>query len=108
MLSPVVGLLRPADVVVVIGAAVATKAAGVGHRRVAERLGRPAGTVQRWLRRFGSRAGSVRVVFTALLCGLDADPPVLEAAGSELADAVAARPGRWCCFVEWGSWGSGY
>jgi len=32
----------------------------------------------------------VRVAFTGLLCALDADPPVLEPAGSPLADAVAA------------------
>jgi hypothetical protein len=90
VLLPVVGLLRRADAVGVIGAAVAAKAAGVGHRRIAGWLGRPAGTVRGWLRRFGWRAEAVRVAFTELLCGLDPDPPVLEPAGSDLADAVAA------------------
>jgi hypothetical protein len=34
-------LLRRADAVGVIGAALAAKAAGVGYRRIAARLGRP-------------------------------------------------------------------
>jgi len=90
VLLPVFGLVRRADVVVVIGAALAAKAAGVGHRRIAGRLGRAAGTVRGWLRRFAGRAEAVRVAFTALLCQVEADPPVVEPAGCPVGDAVAA------------------
>ena len=42
---------------VVIGAALVRAAAGWGHRRVAEWLGRSAATVRGWLRRFGPGLG---------------------------------------------------
>lgn len=90
VLLPVSCLARRADVVAVIGAALGHAALGWGHRRIAERLGRPAGTVRGWLRRFAARAGPLRSAFTVLLCELDPDPPVLEPAGSQVADAVAA------------------
>lgn len=60
-LLPSSGLLRHADVVVVIGAALVAKAAGGGHRPIAASLGRPAATVRGWLRRFSVRAEDVRV-----------------------------------------------
>jgi len=41
---------RRADSVEVIGAALVAKAAGAGYRRIAADLGRPAGTIRRWLR----------------------------------------------------------
>jgi hypothetical protein len=89
VLLPVVALLRRADLAEVIGAALVAKASGVGCRTIAARLGRPAETVRGWLRRFASRAGAVRVVFTALLveCGLD--PVVPAATGSGFGDAAA-------------------
>jgi hypothetical protein len=90
VLLPVSVLVRRADTVAVIGAALARAAEGWGHRRVAERLGRPASTVRGWLRRFRTRAGPLREAFTALLCHLDADPLLPGPTGSELADAVAA------------------
>jgi hypothetical protein len=90
VLLPVTVLGRRADAVAVIGAALRWAAAGWGHRRVAERLGRPAATVRGWLRRFRARAGPLRAAFTALLCTVDADPRLPEPAGSLLADAVAA------------------
>jgi hypothetical protein len=90
VLLPVTCLLRRADAVTVIGPALLDKAGGAGYRVIAARLGRPAATVRGWLRRFGARAGPWRVAFTALLCQLDADPPVLDPSGSPLADAVAA------------------
>jgi Domain of unknown function (DUF6431) len=90
VLLPVSVLARRADVVSVIGAALAGGAAGQGHRRIAEQLGRPGCTVRGWLRRFASRAGGLRLVFTRLLCELDADPLMPGPAGSELADAVSA------------------
>ncbi len=90
VLLPVSVLVRRADAAVVIGAALVAKAAGWGHRRIAVWLGRPAATVRGWLRRFAARAGTVRAAFTTLLCELDADPPVPEPAGSQMADAVEA------------------
>jgi hypothetical protein len=64
VLLPVVVLARRADVAAVIGSALAAKAAGVGHRRIAAGLGRPVETVRGWLRRFAGRLESVRAVFT--------------------------------------------
>ena len=90
VLLPVSCLLRRADGVVVIWAALAGKAGGLGHRPLARLLGRPESTVRDWLARFTSRAERVRGVFTVWWCALDADPPPLPPAGSAVADAVAA------------------
>jgi hypothetical protein len=90
VLLPVSVLVRRADAVAVIGAALVWAAAGWGHRRVAARLGRPAATVRGWLRRFAGRAGPLRETFTALLCALDTEASLPEPAGSDVADAVAA------------------
>jgi Homeodomain-like domain len=90
VLLPVSCLLRRADGVAVIWAALVASAAGAGHRKIAAALGRAASTVRSWLARFASRAGLVRGVFTRWLCALDADPPPLPPAGSAAADAVAA------------------
>ena len=73
-----------------VGAALTTAAAGVGHRRVAAGLARAAGTVRGWLRRFSGRAEGVRAWFTALAAALDPQLGALGPAGSVLADAVAA------------------
>jgi hypothetical protein len=81
-------LLRRCDGVEVIGAALTAKAAGVGHRPIAARLGRPATTVRGWLRAFAGTAGRVRAVFTGLLVELDPLSGPLRAAGSVFADAV--------------------
>jgi hypothetical protein len=82
-------LLRRADAVEVIGAGLVAKAAGVGHRRIAVRLGRSA-MVRGWLRAFARNAEGVRVVFTALLTELDRLTGPLPPAGSLLSDAVEA------------------
>ena len=90
VLLPVSCLLRRADGVAVIWAALAGKAAGLGHRPAARLVGRPESAVRDWLARFASRAELIRGVFTVWLCALDADPPPLPPAGSAVADAVAA------------------
>lgn len=90
VLLPIVMLLRRADLAVVIGAALAAKAAGVGYRSIADGLGRPVETVRGWLRRFAGRVQQVRGVFTIWLRALDPDPVMPEPAGSAWADAVAA------------------
>jgi hypothetical protein len=89
----VFALLRRADVVTVVGAALAAKAAGSGVGAVAAASGRPVDTVRGWVRRFAGRAEAVRVVFTGLLVGVGVDPVPPAAAGSAFADAVAAVAG---------------
>jgi hypothetical protein len=64
-------LLRRADAVDVIGAALRLKAAGSGHRSIAARLGQAASTVRGWLRAFAGNAEQLRAVFMALLVQLD-------------------------------------
>ena len=83
-------LLRRADGVVVIGAALLAQAAGAGHRTIAAGNGRPPGTVRGWLRRFGRRAEHLRVLFTAVLHALDPAAGSLLPAGSSVSDALAA------------------
>ena len=90
VLLPVVVLVRRADVAAVIGAALAAKAAGAGHRRIAVELGRAAETVRGWLRRFAGRVEAVRVVFTGWCRALAADPVMPGPAGSVWADAIGA------------------
>jgi hypothetical protein len=89
VLLPVVVLLRRADTVGVIGAALVAKAAGAGHRRIAMVLGLPTETVRGWLRRFGGRAEAVRAVFTVWLRALAPDPVLPGPAGGVWADAMA-------------------
>jgi hypothetical protein len=93
VLLPVVVLVRRADLVEVIGAALAARAAGAGCRRIAAGLGRPVDTVRAWLRRFAARAEAVRVVFTVLLVDTGPDPVVPAVTGCVVADAVAAIVG---------------
>jgi hypothetical protein len=83
-------LVRRADTVAVIGAALTWSAAGWGHRRIPIVLGRAASTVRGWVRRFAARAGPLRSAFTVLACDLDPDPWLPDPAGSVVADAVAA------------------
>jgi transposase-like protein len=100
-------LVRRADVVGVIGAALVRAARGWGHRRIAERLGRPPATVRGWVRRFRARAQGLRSGFTELLVGLDPLALLPEPAGTALADGVAAivaaavaTVGRWGAAVS--------
>jgi hypothetical protein len=89
----VFALLRRADVVGVIGAALVARAAGAGARRAAAVVGRPVETVRGWLRRFAHRAEAVRVAFTALLVKVGVDPVPPAVTSSVFADAVAAVAG---------------
>lgn len=90
VLLPDAALLRRQDEVSVIGAAIEGKAAGAGHRRVADRLGVPKDTVRGWLRRFAARAEQVRSHFTRLAVALDPELGALLPAGSGVADALEA------------------
>jgi Domain of unknown function (DUF6431) len=93
VLLPVFALVRRADLVEVIGAALAAKAMGLGAQVIAGRLGRASDTVRGWLRRFAERAERVREFFTVLLVDVGVDPVPAAAAASPFADAVAAVVG---------------
>ena len=106
VLLPASVLLRRADAVTVIGAALLAKAGGWGHRRVAARVGRPASTVRGWLRRIAAVADRVLAVLAAVAAELGVEflPPaptedpvaaVVELVGA-LARAAARRLGGSC------------
>lgn len=88
VLLPASTLVRRADTVVVIGQALLAKAGGSGHRSIAALLKRPVSTVRGWLRRFGVRAESLRVLFTGLLHELNACAAAVPVTGSVFADAL--------------------
>lgn len=90
MLLPVACLVRRADLATVVGAALAAKAAGAGHRPIAAELGRAPSTVRGWLRAFAANAGQIRTLFTALLSELDPLTRPGPAPGAAFAGAVAA------------------
>jgi hypothetical protein len=89
VLLPVTCLLRRADAVPVIGAALLAKAGGQGHRVIAAALGRPASTVRGWLRRAAAVAGQLRGVLAGLAAELGAEFDVPLPAGSVIGDLVA-------------------
>ena len=92
VLLPVTALLRRADTAAVIVSALAAKATGrgLGFRRIAAVVGRPAETVRGWLRCFAGRAEAVRSVFTVWLRAMDPDPVMPDPAGGVFADALTA------------------
>jgi hypothetical protein len=90
VLLPVVALVRRRDAVEVIGAALAAKQSGVGHRRIAAGIGVPATTVRGWLRRFAAKAEFLRAQFAAVAYGLDRDLGRIEPRGSPMADVLEA------------------
>jgi Domain of unknown function (DUF6431) len=100
VLLPDDSLARRRDAVEVIGAALASKAGGCGHRRIAADLDLPPTTVRGWLRRFGAMADHIREHFTRWAHALDPQLGAISPAGSAFADAleaigVAARAGVW-------------
>jgi hypothetical protein len=106
VMLPASVLLRRADAVTVIGAALLAKATGAGHRPIAALLRVPASTVRGWLRRIVAVAQRVLAVFAALASQLGTDfaPPaptadpvaaVVELLGA-LSSAVARRLGGSC------------
>src|SRR5262249_62223729 len=82
VLLAVLALVRRADTVEVIGAALVAAARGGGFRSVAAGLGLPPSTVRGWLRRFCGRVGPVRVFFTALAAAAGARAGVSGGAGA--------------------------
>jgi hypothetical protein len=90
VLLPCLMLLRRRDCVEVVGAALAGKAAGLGHRPLAACLRVPEETVRGWLRRFAELAQPIRVFFTGLAYALDPSLSPIEPRASPFADALAA------------------
>jgi hypothetical protein len=89
VLLPTSCLLRRADAVTVVGAALLVKARGAGHRPAAAAVGRPASTVRGWLRRLTRVADRVRAALLAVAAELGAEFTVPDPAGSVIADVVA-------------------
>ncbi len=89
-LLPEVSLLRRLDDVDTIGAALEAMAAGQGHRRIAEQLGRPEDTVRGWLRAFRGGAEAIRAHFTRWAHALDPLLGPIAPAGAPIADALSA------------------
>jgi hypothetical protein len=89
VLLPGVCLSRRRDAVEVIGDALLA-AAGMGYRRIAERLDRPAETVRDWLARFSARAALVAAHFWSWARAFDGAVLPAAVGGSSLLDAVEA------------------
>jgi hypothetical protein len=90
VLLPDVCLLRRRDAVAVIGEALVAKAAGDGHRGIAERFGVPKDTVRGWLRRFAADAEAIRAHFARWAFALDPELGAIVPAAGGLGDAVEA------------------
>ena len=77
VLLPVTVLLRRAYAAEQIWMALAARAQGVGHRRIAAGLNVPATTVRGWLRRASGRLEAIRARFIqmAVLIGIDVTIP---------------------------------
>jgi Homeodomain-like domain len=90
VLLPELCLLRRRDGVAVIGEALVAKAAGDGHRGIAERLGVPKDTVRGWLRRFAADAETIRAYFARWALVLDPELGAIVPAAGGLGDAVEA------------------
>ncbi len=88
VLLPMSVLVRRADCVDVIGAALGLMAAGAGHRKIGTVLDVAAGTVRGWLRRFASRAPEWRVIFTELVVSLDPMSTPIRVRDSVVGDVV--------------------
>jgi len=81
---------RRVDTVETVGAALTAAATGLGHRRVAERVGLPATTVRDWIRRARTNAEDVRVIATIRVHALDPLAHPLAPTGTALGDMIDA------------------
>lgn len=90
VLLPVSLLLRRACSAEVIWAALEAKAAGVGHRVIAGRVGIPACTVRGWLRVIARRAEAVRGWFLGVTVTVGVEVSIPAATGTAVGDVLAA------------------
>jgi hypothetical protein len=81
---------RRRDGVEVIGDALHRAALGEGHRRIAERLGRPPDTVRGWLRAARQSAEPVRACAARWYVALDVESGPVQPQRSVIADVVEA------------------
>ena len=81
---------RRPDSVETVGAALLAAVDGLGHRRVADRVGLPATTVRGWLRRARANSDTVRADATVATYRLDPMADAFEPTGSPLGDMVDA------------------
>ena len=101
MLLPRFCLGRRVDVVTVIWAALVSRAAGGGWRRICAAADRPASTVRGWLSRFAAHAEPIRIGFVRLeqVAAAGGDLDRLAPAADRVADAVA-QIGAGCAAVR--------
>lgn len=90
VLLPVTVLLRRAYAAERIWGAFGARAEGLGHRRIAARLGVPAATVRGWLRRAAERIEAMRAWFLVVAVNVGVDVSIPDSAGCRWRDAVAA------------------
>jgi transposase-like protein len=81
---------RRPDSVETVGAALLAAVDGLGHRRIATRIGRPATTVRGWLRRARANSEAVRVDATFATYQLDPMASPFKPTGSPLGDMLDA------------------
>lgn len=90
MLLPVTVLLRRGYAAEVIGAALAARARGSGHRPIGQALGVPAATVRGWLRVMNARLEQVRASLLQVAARAGVDWTVPKAQGCSWRDLLAA------------------
>jgi transposase-like protein len=83
-------LVRRVDEAAVIGSALTQKAQGMGHRKVALNISRPATTVRGWIRRFGERSKMLLEHFLGWALALDVTLSEFVSVGSSFNDALCA------------------
>ena len=101
VLLPRFCLGRRVDVVTVIWAALVSRAAGWGWRRICAAADRPASTVRGWLSRFAAHAEPIRIGFVRLeqVAAAGGELDRLAPAADRVADAVA-QIGAGCAAVR--------
>lgn len=90
VLLPVTVLLRRSYAAEQIWMSLASRAQGVGHRRIAIGLGVPAATVRGWLRRAGGRLEEIRAWFLTVAVRTGIDVTIPDGQGCGWGDVMAA------------------
>ncbi|MBX7435515.1 helix-turn-helix domain-containing protein, partial [Mycobacterium sp. Y57] len=90
VLLPVTVLLRRAYAADQIWMSLSSRAAGVGHRRIAAWLQVPPATVRGWLRRAAGRLESMRSWFLTVAVRIGIDVAIPDGSGCGWGDVVAA------------------